>query len=110
MKLSFGLLALAAAQDGGDAAQGADSQGADQAAPQESYAPEEAQTYGAETYGAQPGYIPAPEACLDACPVEAPCQHPSGGCVPKTCSAAPVATYGAPVQSYGAPVQAGQQS
>jgi bacteriorhodopsin len=103
MKLSFGLLALAAAQDG-DAAQtqGADSQGTD--APQESYAPQ--QTYGAETYGAQPGYMPAPEVCMDACPVEAPCQHPSGGCVPKACSAVPVATYGAPVQ-YGGVAQQG---
>merc|ERR1719161_311845 len=91
MKLSFGLLAFAAAQDGdGAQTQGADSQGAD--APQ--------QTYGAESYGAEPGYMPAPEVCMDACPIEAPCQHPSGGCVPKVCSAVPVSTYGAPVQ-YG---------
>jgi len=105
MKLSFGLLALAAAQDGGDASHGDASQGdASQGADSASYAPQ--QTYGDE-YAGQPGYMPAPTVCLDACPVEAPCQHPSGGCVPKACTAAPVATYGAPVQSYGATQQSG---
>jgi len=49
----------------------------------------------------------APEVCLGNCPVEAPCQHPSGGCVPRTCTAAPVAPVGYAAQSYGGTQQSG---
>jgi bacteriorhodopsin len=110
MKVSLALFALATAataQDSTqDSTQGADdSQGADttQQAGYEAETP--AESYG--EYGAEPGYMPAPTVCLEACPVEAPCKHPSGGCVQKACTAAPVATYGAPVQSYGGVAQQG---
>jgi bacteriorhodopsin len=104
MKLAFGLFALAAAQDGASAqtqddgaqSQGAQSQGAQD---QGGYGGESA-GYEAEpaSYGEAAIYR-APDICLTACPKEAPCQHPSGGCAPKSC--------GGEVQSYGGEAQSG---
>merc|ERR1740127_266151 len=88
MKVSLALFALATAATAQDSTQDS-TQGVD------------------DSHGAEPGYMPAPTVCLEACPVEAPCKHPSGGCVQKACTAAPVATYGAPVQSYGGVAQQG---
>jgi len=61
-----------------------------------------------QSYGSEVGmYMKAPEVCLGNCPVEAPCQHPSGGCVPRACTAAPVAPVGYAAQSYGGTQQSG---
>merc|ERR1740138_1786327 len=74
-------------------AQGSDQQGYSQQ--QESYAPE--QTYGE----AAPMFVKTIVQCFQGCPVEAPCMG-YGGCVAKSCGAAPVAPVG-----YGATQQSG---
>merc|ERR550514_1133633 len=80
-----------------------------------------------ETYEAAPvayAHVQAPEVCLGGCPRNAPCQHPSGGCMPKSCyrggyeggrrlqdnyAGAEYAgeTYAAPVAAYAPPAQCG---
>jgi len=95
----FLTLALGADTQGADTTtQGSDQQGYSQQ--QESYAPE--QTYGE----AAPMFVKTTVQCFQGCPVEAPCMG-YGGCVAKSCGAAPVAPVGYATQSYGATQQSG---
>jgi bacteriorhodopsin len=99
MKVSLALFALANAASAQDSTQGADADSQGDSSQQAGYEAETPQ------YGESFGYgavLPTHEACLEACPVEAPCKHPSGGCVRTVCSQAPVASF-----AYGAAQQSG---